>query len=165
LCVREGAALGGRGLRLFLCLAGDESIMSQKDHGTSPRPPPEVMRWGCNRSRADSICCYNRHYTEYSGYWLRTSFLRKASFGFGPVVFYDTVGPLLALLAGTFIIGPRAFGVLRRSLLHPFPRLYSSHLIPYPSPSLLASLLFPSPDHGQTSVSRSEGSVVVGFYR
>jgi hypothetical protein len=38
--------------------------MSQKAHGTSPKPVQEKLRWGCDPKLADKICCFNRHYAE-----------------------------------------------------------------------------------------------------
>lgn len=61
------------------CVRGDESIMSQKEHGTSHTPVQQHLRWNCDVSVADRICNYNRHYAEHSGYWLSTSFQAEAS--------------------------------------------------------------------------------------
>jgi hypothetical protein len=55
----------------------DEEVMSQKGHGTCASPVMENLRWGCDWNVADRICCYNRHYAEHSGYWLKTSFLKE----------------------------------------------------------------------------------------
>jgi len=57
------------------CVMGDESIMSKKEHGTSHVPVQTNLRWKCDRSTADRICNFNRHYAEHSGYWKSTSFL------------------------------------------------------------------------------------------
>ena len=67
---------------------GDESIMSQKAHGTSATPVQKNLRWGCSEQTADEICNFNRHYAERSGYWERsTKFLQEES---GDVTFYDS---------------------------------------------------------------------------
>mmetsp|Transcript_29 Transcript_29/g.63 ORF Transcript_29/g.63 Transcript_29/m.63 type:complete len:180 (+) Transcript_29:122-661(+) len=75
------------------CVMGDESIMSKKAHGTSHVPVQENLRWGCDRSTADRICNFNRHYAEYSGYWKTTKFLdeesEKANNG-EEITFYDS---------------------------------------------------------------------------
>jgi hypothetical protein len=55
----------------------DESVMSQKDHGTCVAPVQKKLRWNCDVGTADRICCYNRHYAEYSGSWESTSFLSE----------------------------------------------------------------------------------------
>jgi hypothetical protein len=44
----------------------DESVMSQKAHGTCEKPVMVKLRWNCDRETADRICCFNRHYAEYS---------------------------------------------------------------------------------------------------
>jgi len=56
---------------------GDDSLMSPKSHGTCARPVMKNLRWNLDYDTADKICCYNRHYAEYSGYWLTTSFLQQ----------------------------------------------------------------------------------------
>eukprot|EP00756_Hemistasia_phaeocysticola_P021052 Hpha_TRINITY_DN15754_c0_g2::TRINITY_DN15754_c0_g2_i1::g.40005::m.40005 len=56
---------------------GDESIMKQKAHGTTETPVQQDLRWHCDVKKADEICCYNRHYAEHSGYWMKTSFLTE----------------------------------------------------------------------------------------
>jgi hypothetical protein len=43
-------------------LLGDESIMSDKKHGTSDVPVQDDLRWGCDKETADRICNFNRHY-------------------------------------------------------------------------------------------------------
>ena len=47
---------------------GPESLMAKKSHGTCPAPVQETLRYGCDRREADRICCFNRHYAEFSGY-------------------------------------------------------------------------------------------------
>jgi hypothetical protein len=51
-----------------LPVLGDESIMSEKEHGTTKSPVQKDLRYECDFSTADRICCYNRHYAEHSGY-------------------------------------------------------------------------------------------------
>ncbi len=58
----------------------DESIMSQKQHGTCVAPVMQNLRWKCDVNTADRICCFNRHYAEHSGYWESTSFLKEVIF-------------------------------------------------------------------------------------
>jgi hypothetical protein len=72
---------------------GDESIMSQKEHGSSHTPVQSNLRWSCDEATADRICNYNRHYAEQGGYWETTSFLAetaKAQASESPVTFYDS---------------------------------------------------------------------------
>mmetsp|Transcript_19905 Transcript_19905/g.30327 ORF Transcript_19905/g.30327 Transcript_19905/m.30327 type:complete len:226 (-) Transcript_19905:240-917(-) len=60
------------------CVMGEESIMSPKAHGTSVTPVQKDLRWKCDYETADRICNFNRHYAEYAGYWLTTSFVEDA---------------------------------------------------------------------------------------
>jgi hypothetical protein len=46
-----------------LPIQGDESIMSEKKHGTSETAVQKDLRWGCDFDTADRICNFNRHYT------------------------------------------------------------------------------------------------------
>jgi len=71
---------------------GAESIMSQKSHGTTDAPPQSPLRWNCDNKVADQICCFNRHYAEHSGYFLKVDdFLAEIRNAKGPVEFYDSI--------------------------------------------------------------------------
>lgn len=78
------------------CVPGDESIMKQKEHGTSHTPVQQDLRWGCDNKLADRICNYNRHFAERSGYFETTSFLadvmdgENAPSSENPITFYDS---------------------------------------------------------------------------
>jgi len=75
------------------CVMGDESIMSQKAHGTSATPVQDNLRWRCDPATADRICNFNRHYAEYAGYWLTTSFVEEARSEYAQkdeITFYDS---------------------------------------------------------------------------
>jgi peptide methionine sulfoxide reductase MsrB len=79
-------------------IIADESVMSQKAHGTSEKPVMKDLRWKCDYDTADRICNFNRHYAEYAGYWTSTSFLQSIKDGkeSEPINFYDSVtGKLL----------------------------------------------------------------------
>ena len=57
-------------------------------------PPQKTLRYGCDFKIADKICCFNRHYAEYSGYWQSTNFLKDAAEELkskGEIVFYDSI--------------------------------------------------------------------------
>ena len=70
------------------CVPGNESIMRQKEHGTSHTPVQEVLRWNCDFDLADRICNFNRHFAEISGYWeYGTTFLKQEN---GTAMFYDS---------------------------------------------------------------------------
>lgn len=54
--------------------------------------PSPLIHPGCDRGKADQICCFNRHYAEHSGYFQNTVFLswikkEKPK----EITFYDTV--------------------------------------------------------------------------
>jgi len=68
---------------------GNEDIMKPKAHGSTDFPVQEALRWNVDRSTADRICSYNRHFAEYAGYWSSTSFLKEASRQ--GETFYDSV--------------------------------------------------------------------------
>lgn len=75
------------------CVMGDESIMSPKAHGTSETPVQSNLRWDCDKETADRICNFNRHYAEYRGYFVETSFpqyLKTASEEGKEITFYDS---------------------------------------------------------------------------
>lgn len=77
------------------CVMGDESIMSQKAHGTSEVPVQKNLRWDCDWETADRICNYNRHYAEHSGYFEKTSFVEDAKNN-AEIEFFDSnTGKLL----------------------------------------------------------------------
>jgi hypothetical protein len=90
-----------RHLKLGAAPLGPESLMCPKAHGTCPTAPPQALRWSCDFATADEICCFNRHYAEYGGYWQTTPFLGDPFGGApsdvavpthdNPVVFYDTI--------------------------------------------------------------------------
>lgn len=87
--------MGNIGATIFPppCVMGDESIMSKKAHGTSNVPVQMNLRWGCDRSIADRICNFNRHYAEQSGYWKSTNFLdqvREQAQNGEEITFYDS---------------------------------------------------------------------------
>lgn len=65
--------------------------MRKKAHGTCLAEVQPKLRWSCDRDTADSICCFNRHYAEHSGYFESTSFLKEEKDPKGPITFYDSV--------------------------------------------------------------------------
>ena len=69
---------------------GEESIMDQKDHGTSAMPVQENLRYGVSRKLADRISNYNRRFAELGGYFQETSFEDVVRAANGPVTFYDS---------------------------------------------------------------------------
>lgn len=69
---------------------GDESIMSPKEHGTSPTPVMKKLKWSCDYDTADRICNFNRHYAEFAGYWTTTKYLEEVDRE-NPTKYYDSV--------------------------------------------------------------------------
>lgn len=79
-------------------IMAEESVMSQKAHGTSEQPVQKSLRWNCDYDTSDRICNFNRHYAEFAGYWQTTDFLNslKDENLKLPIEFYDSVtGKLL----------------------------------------------------------------------
>jgi len=76
-----------------LPILAEESVMSEKAHGTSEKPVQKKLRWNCDNETADRICNFNRHYAEYAGYWQTTEFLNyiKTDYKGEPLEFYDSV--------------------------------------------------------------------------
>ena len=73
------------------CVPGEESIMAQKEHGSSHTPVQQDLRWDCDWNTSDRICNYNRHYAERAGYWETTEFLPSVDTAANePVAFYDS---------------------------------------------------------------------------
>lgn len=70
---------------------GDESIMSQKAHGTSEKPVQSNLMYGVSEKLADKICNFNRQFAEFGGYFRSTSFEDAVLASKGPVTFYDSV--------------------------------------------------------------------------
>ena len=71
-------------------IMADESIMCKKAHGTSDSPVQKELRWNCDYETADRICNFNRHYAEYAGYFLSTSFLKEVD-RTKETTYYDSV--------------------------------------------------------------------------
>mmetsp|Transcript_52131 Transcript_52131/g.86454 ORF Transcript_52131/g.86454 Transcript_52131/m.86454 type:complete len:227 (-) Transcript_52131:168-848(-) len=70
---------------------GDESLMSQKAHGTTESAVQPKLRWNVDRETADRICSFNRRFAEYAGYWTNTAFLEEARQTTREIVYYDSV--------------------------------------------------------------------------
>ena len=100
-------------------VTGTESIMSRKAHGTTATPVQESLRWNCDRKKADEICCYNRHYAEFSGYFKSTPFQSyMLERGNQPTVFYDSVTGLPLFVAP---VGRSVEAFLAESRAHGWP--------------------------------------------
>lgn len=73
-----------------LPIVADESVMSQKAHGTCEKPLMKNLRYGVDYELADRICCFNRHYAEHAGYAWSTSWIGDVK-DKGEVTYYDPV--------------------------------------------------------------------------
>mmetsp|Transcript_28307 Transcript_28307/g.79209 ORF Transcript_28307/g.79209 Transcript_28307/m.79209 type:complete len:191 (-) Transcript_28307:299-871(-) len=74
-----------------VALAGlAEEVMVQRAHGTCVGPPRSPLRWGSDVGTADRICCFNRHYAEYGGYFQTTTFFDDQR-SVETTVFYDSI--------------------------------------------------------------------------
>merc|ERR1712238_170171 len=71
-------------------IMADESVMSQKSHGTSESPVQKDLRWNCDNDTADRICNFNRHYAEHAGYWSTTDYLKEVDRA-APTKYFDAV--------------------------------------------------------------------------
>ena len=81
---------------------GDENLMAEKNHGTCEKPVQDSLRWNVDRSKADHICCFNRHYAEHSGYFLTSGVTWNAEAqekGDNPMEYYDSVSGKLLFTA------------------------------------------------------------------
>ena len=79
-------------LNQYPILAGEE-VMKEKAHGTCEKPVQADLKYGCDFSTADRICCFNRHYAEYSGYAFKEprTWVQEIQDVSGPVTYYDSV--------------------------------------------------------------------------
>ena len=106
---------------------GDESLMTEKAHGTTDKAVQESLRWNVDRAKADFICCYNRDDDEGKSYaftegisWeeeLRTK---------GELTYYDSV------TGKPLFVGPRGRTVeefLEESKKHGWPSFRDEEVI------------------------------------
>jgi hypothetical protein len=73
-----------------LPLMCSEDVMNHKEHGTAPRPVQTNLLYGVDGAVADRICCFNRHYAEPHGDFLRRSWI-PAVHGRREVTYFDSV--------------------------------------------------------------------------
>jgi len=67
-----------------------DDVMRQRAFGTCEAPVEAPLRWGSRESTANEICCHNRRYAEFFGYWQYTSFPMSEPES-TPITFYDSV--------------------------------------------------------------------------
>lgn len=102
-------------------LLGDESLMSEKGHGSTARGIQKKLRFGVDRAKADYICCRNRHDAEKYCYFTETTWLREIKpivIKGEPVRYYDSVTGKLLFRAP---IGRKFTEFLKESESHGWP--------------------------------------------
>jgi len=104
---------------------GGEELMSQKAHGTTSTPVQKALRWNVERDTADRICCFNRHYAEYAGYWRTTNFLAEVPRD-KPMVYYDSVSGKPLFVAP---IGRSVDDFLKESASHGWPSFRDQEVV------------------------------------
>ena len=102
-----------------------ESIMSQKAHGTSASPVQANLKWDVDGKKADQITNFNRRFAEYGGYWKETSFLKEVSRD-EPTTYYDSVTGKPLFVAP---IGRTMDQFLAESNVHGWPSFRDSEVV------------------------------------
>lgn len=106
---------------------GSESLMQAKGHGSCTHGVQGGLRFGCDAKTADRICCFNRHYAEYSGSFLKTRWLEQArANGNEPMTYYDSVS------GKALFVGPRGRSFkafLRESKAHGWPSFRDDEVV------------------------------------
>mmetsp|Transcript_50775 Transcript_50775/g.74268 ORF Transcript_50775/g.74268 Transcript_50775/m.74268 type:complete len:269 (-) Transcript_50775:25-831(-) len=94
-------------------ILGKESLMCQKQHGTSANPVQQSLRFGVDRQKADKICNFNRESAEIAGYFYTVSFFSKIKEN-AETTFYDsnTGKPLFLVPKG------RSFADFQKETVH-----------------------------------------------
>lgn len=107
-------------------ILGEESLMDQKGHGTATKPAQFNLKYGVDQKLADKICCYNRHFAEYSNSFLKTSFEDDVLAAKGPITFYDSVSGKPLFVAP---IGRSADSFLEESEAHGWPSFRDQEVV------------------------------------
>ena len=107
-------------------IMAEESVMSQKKHGTSDSPVQKDLRWSCDYETADRICNFNRHYAEYAGYWQTTDFIKSLKDEELPIKFYDSVTGKLLFQAP---VGRSLEDFLKESQSHGWPSFRDQEVV------------------------------------
>jgi len=105
---------------------GEESLMDQKGHGTTVKPVQANLRYGVDNKLADKICCYNRHFAEFSNSFLKTSFEDDVLAAKAPITFYDSVTGKPLFVAP---IGRSAESFLEESEAHGWPSFRDQEVV------------------------------------
>jgi len=83
-----GQQMGGGGADVH---QGSADVMNQKTFGSCVAPVRAPLRWGSSESTGNQICCHNRDYAEYFGYWRSTDFPFVKDPAQAEITFYDSV--------------------------------------------------------------------------
>jgi len=104
----------------------EKEIMSPKAHGTSNVPVQENLNFGVDRTLADRICNFNRHYAERAGYFTTTSWQDQVLTAKEPLTFYDsnTGKPLFRAP-----IGRSAEDLVAESKVHGWPSFRDDEVV------------------------------------
>eukprot|EP00040_Diaphanoeca_grandis_P018976 m.99907 g.99907 ORF g.99907 m.99907 type:complete len:176 (+) comp27202_c0_seq1:364-891(+) len=71
-------------------IVGEASIMSRKTHGTCSKGIQPNLKYNADRENADRICCFNRHYAEPAGYFMRSAWPNEVDRN-AATTYYDSV--------------------------------------------------------------------------
>ncbi|CAD7925953.1 unnamed protein product [Amoebophrya sp. A120] len=108
-----------------------KSWMQAREYGTCAHKIPQAaLRWGCSEEVANRICCQNRHYAEYAGYWQSTMFLEDVAEEVAkgePVDFYDPEDPTKLLFRAP--IGRTWGDFLKESEQHGWPSFRDAEVV------------------------------------
>eukprot|EP00930_Biecheleria_cincta_P059453 TRINITY_DN45189_c0_g1_i1.p1 TRINITY_DN45189_c0_g1~~TRINITY_DN45189_c0_g1_i1.p1 ORF type:complete len:286 (-),score=24.70 TRINITY_DN45189_c0_g1_i1:124-981(-) len=106
-------------------VAGDDAVMSQKVHGTSPHPVQDDLVYNVDRRIADHICSFNRKLAEPKGYFSTTTFKRDVRRD-GETTYYDSV------TGKALFIAPRGRSFksfLKESQVHGWPSFRDEEVV------------------------------------
>ena len=105
----------------------DESVMRKKAHGTCDRPVQDNLRWAVDQKVADDICCFNRHYAEYSGYFANVpEYVKEAAKEGTEITYYDSVTGKPLFIAPK---GRSAADFKKESLAHGWPSFRDEEVV------------------------------------
>jgi peptide methionine sulfoxide reductase MsrB len=104
---------------------GDESLMTNKGHGTTSQKVQDSLLYGVDNKLADRICSYNRHFAENAGYFESTNWAQTVLTATEPVTFYDSVTGKSLFQAP---VGRTATDLVRESQVHGWPSFRDSEV-------------------------------------
>ena len=105
---------------------GDESIMSQKEHGTTHQKVQDDLLYDVPNKLADRISSYTRTWAEPAGFFQQTNFEQTVMEAQGPVTFYDSVSGKPLFKAP---IGRSAEQFIKESRVHGWPSFREQEVV------------------------------------